>query len=230
MRILPNPTAAERKRHNDEAFLPLAPYPEPSLRLPLCPMHRSYLLHLCLSILLASLVAACSSTHQIQTAPPRPAVALSPDTVDATPRALLSVVVQTGTTALPDDVAGLRLRIAEIRLKPTNGTWTNYPADLNQFEWNAQNRPRRTILSTHVPATAYDSVAVVLGDLYLTFDANAGGPLTTPREAPARLPLAWTLREDRAATLRLTFEPGASLMRTRDCHWIFTPFFQAAVE
>ncbi len=185
---------------------------------------------LCLPLLLFGCLAACSSTQQIETAPPRPAVALSPDTTEAIPQALLSVVVETGTTALPADVASLRLRIAEIQLKPTNGAWTSYPAAVNRFEWSAGNRLRRTVLSTQIPAAAYDSVAVVLDDLYLTFDANAGGPLTMPRDAPTQLPLAWTATQERPTTLRLTFEPGASLVHTRDCRWIFAPFFLAVVE
>lgn len=176
------------------------------------------------------LLAGCSSTKEIETAPPRPALPVHPDTTVTEPRAALSVVVETGQTRLPDAVQALRFRLIEVQLLSTEGMWVRYPADVNTFEIEGGGRTRKTVLSTQIPPAAYDSLALLLGDVFVQFDANAGGPLTLPRDTPLKMPVAMPLVLGRRTTLRLRFEAGASLSRTPDCRWLFLPFFDAEVH
>lgn len=178
---------------------------------------------------LLGLVGCSSGTREIQTARPISAVA-PPDTAVAPDRALLTVIVETGESPLPAAVEALRFRIAEVHLKPADSLWTAYPADMNRFELTDGSTVRRTILSTQIPATSYDSLALDLSDVYVEFDANAGGPLTMARDRPLLFPITLDYDSRDRATVRLTLEPGASLSQSADCRWFFTPFVQVAVE
>ncbi len=191
------------------------------------PAVRRFVLRCCLLGLLA---AGCSSTREIETAPPRPAVPVVTDTTGTAMLAPLTVLVEMGPTALPADVQAMQFRVAEVHLKPTDGAWTSYPADVNSFLIAGNRRTRKAVLSTRVPPAAYDSLAVSLSEVFVQYGANAGGPLTLPRRTPLRLPLTTSLAIGRSTTIRLVFEPGASLSRTDDCRWFFLPFFEARVE
>ncbi len=191
-------------------------------------MYARYpLLSCCLALLLA---AGCSSTTQIQTAPPRPAMQAPPDTMATTDLALLTVVVETGDTALPEAIQAMQFRLAEVRLKPADGDWAVYPSDANAFEISAGQPARKVVLSTQIAPVPYDSLALVLSDIFVFYDANAGGPLTLPRETPLTFPLAAHPTVDQPTMLRLRFEPGASLTHDANCQWFFLPFFEAIIE
>lgn len=175
------------------------------------------------------LVIGCSTTTQIQTAPPRPALTSQPDTATTTDMARLTVVVDIGRTALPEDVQAMQFRIAEIHLKATDAGWTTYPADVNSFEISAGTRTRKIVLSTQIPPAAYDSLGLVLNNIFVFYTANAGGPLTMPGDAPLLLSLGVQLTTETPTTLELLFEPGASLSRTPACQWFFLPFFEVKI-
>lgn len=191
-------------------------------------MHACYPLIACCFV--ALLLAGCSSTTQIQTAPPRPALPAPPDTTETADLARLTVVVETGDTALPEAIQAMQFRIAEVRLKRADGGWTTSPSDANTFEVSAGQPVRKTVLSTQIAPVAYDSLALVLSDVFVFYDANAGGPLTLPRDAPLTLPLAIQPLTDQPTMLRLRFEPGASLTHDADCRWFFLPFFEVVIE
>ena len=191
-------------------------------------MDARYPLLVCgLALLMAT---GCSSTRQIQTAPPRPALEPSPDTTATTDLALLTVVAETGDTALPEAIQAMQFRLAEVRLKPTDGDWIVYPSDANALEITASQRARKVVLSTQVAPVVYDSLALVLSDIFVFYDANAGGPLTLPRDTPLTFPLAAHPSVDQPTVLRLRFEPGASLTHDADCRWFFLPFFETIIE
>ena len=175
-------------------------------------------------------VVGCSSTQQIQTAAPRTALPTPADTLETADLARLTIIVETGETPLPDAVQAMQFRVAEVRLKPADGPWTAYPADVNSFDIAAGSRARKVVLSTLVPPAAYDSLDVALSDVFVFYDANAGGPLTMPRETPLALPLAARLTTEQPTTLHLLFEPGASLSHDADCRWYFLPFFDVMME
>ena len=183
-----------------------------------------------LACCLALLAAGCSSTTQIQTAPPRPALEPSPDTVATTDLALLTVVAETGDTALPEAIQAMQFRLAEVHLKPADGDWVIYPSDANAFEISTGQPARKVVLSTQVAPVAYDSLALVLSDVFVFYDANAGGPLTLPRDTPLTFPLSSHPTLEQPTMLRLRFEPGASLTHDADCRWFFLPFFEAIIE
>lgn len=176
------------------------------------------------------LLAGCSATREIQTAPPRPAVALLPDTTVTADRASLTVTIEPGATRLPAAVQALRFRVAEIHLKPTGGPWTVHPAEVNSVVISRNPMARKQVLSTRVPPASYDSLALTLADVFVQYDANAGGPLTLARDAPLRLPLTVPLAAGRRTMLRLVFEPGASLSHDAACRWFFLPFFETVLE
>lgn len=180
---------------------------------------------LLLLCMLAAPVVGCSSTTQIQTAVPQPALPPPSDTLAAADLARLTIMVETGQTALPEAVQAMQFRVAEVYLKPADSDWVTYPADVNSFDIGAGNRARKVVLSTLIPPAAYDSLGLTLSDVFVFYDANAGGPLTMPRETPLALPLAARLTIDQPTSLRLLFEPGASLSRDADCRWYFLPFF-----
>ena len=72
-------------------------------------------------------VVGCSSTTQIQTAAPRTALPTPTDTLETADLARLTIVVETGETPLPDAAQAMQFRVAEVRLKPAEGSWTAYP-------------------------------------------------------------------------------------------------------
>ena len=178
---------------------------------------------------LALWVVGCSSTTQIQTAAPRAALPTPTDTLATADLARLTIMVETGETALPDAIQAMRFRVAEVHLKPADGPWAAYPADVNSFEIGAGSRARKVVLSTLIPPAAYDSLGVALSDVFVLYDANAGGPLTMPRDTPLALPLAARLTIDQPTSLRLLFEPGASLSQDANCRWYFLPFFDVTL-
>ncbi|RMH60526.1 MAG: hypothetical protein D6685_10265, partial [Bacteroidetes bacterium] len=172
----------------------------------------------------------CGGTRPIETAPPRPAPSIVPPRPPDTGRATLVIQVATGGTPLPADVQALRFRLAEVRLKARGGAWTSYPADAGRFQITAEARPRKTVLSTRLPPVPYDSLALVLEDVFVQYGPNAGGPLTLTRGEPLRLAHPLAPIPDQTTTLHLTFEPGASLSRDAACRWFFLPFITARVE
>ena len=176
------------------------------------------------------LAAGCSSTTQIQTAPPRPALTPPPDTTATTDLARLTVTVETGDTGLPEAIQAMQFRLAEIHLKPADGDWIVYPSDAGTFEISAGQAVRKSVLSTRVLPVAYASLALVLRDVFVFYDANAGGPLTLPRDTPLTLPLAATPTTNQPTILRLRFEPAASLTHGAHCRWFFLPFFETLIE
>lgn len=186
------------------------------------PMHRlSHTARCCL--LLATLSLGCSATEQIQTAPPQPATPGASGGTAAL-RAPLTLTLQTGATPLPEDITSLRFRVEEVWLKPAGGDWKPYPAEVNAFEIQRERVVRKTVLSTRVPPAAYDSLAILLRDVFVLFDANAGSPLTLQRDTPLKLALPLRPEVGKATAVRLTFEPGASLTKTANCRWYFLPF------
>ncbi len=192
-------------------------------------MERLLAAGLAASLLVGSL--GCSTTREIETAPPTPAVAAPDQPSQTVQRALLTVLVETGTTALPAEAQALRFRLDEVLLKVAGDTaWTSLPADANRFEIRPNLPERKRVLLAQPPPAAYDSLALTFSDVFISFDANAGGPLTLPREAPIHLALPFRMAPGERTTIRLTFEPGASLSRTPDCRWLFLPFFTARVE
>jgi hypothetical protein len=176
------------------------------------------------------LALGCSSTREVYTTPPRPARPAEEEAGAARQRAEFSVLVETGETPLPEDVQALRFRIEEIRLRQAAGEWTTYPADAAQFEIRAGRPARKIVLATRLPPARYDSLALTLADVFVLFDANAGAPLTLPRDTPLKMALPLTPTAGTRTTLRLTFQPGASLMRTSDGRWFFLPFFEPSVD
>ncbi len=192
-------------------------------------MHNVLMRSLCLGVLLGTI--GCGGARQIQTSPPQPAT-LSGRSTDANGQmALLSVDVQVGESALPEDVRALRFRVEEVRLKAEDGGWTTYPADVNSFEIMATRRPGvKTVFSTRIPPQRYDSLALVLSDVFVLYDENSGGPLTMPRDTPLRLALAVEPAAAAPARVALTLEPGASLTHDASCRWFFLPFWRLAIS
>lgn len=177
-----------------------------------------------LGLVVVLAAAACGGPREIVTAPPVPATTPA-DLAPAAARARLTVELEPGRTPLPDDVARLRFRVDEVWLKPAGGAWTVYPAGVQVVVDGA--RRRKALLVAAVPPVAYDSLALRLADVYVEFDANAGAPLTLPRDLPLRLGRAFHPAVGATTTLGLVFEPGASLARTPAGRWLFAPFFTA---
>ncbi len=190
---------------------------------------RLVLFSRCWAGVLLVLVGGCSPTTRIRATPPEPAPALAARPQEAEQRVRLTVTLEMGRTPLPPQVQGMRFRVQEVRLKQVAGPWTTYPAGANSFEVGTGMPARKTVLATLVLPAAYDSLALTFTEVYVAYSAHAGGPLTLSRDAPLRMPLR--LQPDRPTILRLTFEPGASLIHEAACcRWYFLPFVTATVE
>jgi hypothetical protein len=194
-------------------------------------MAHSYFNFVVSAGLVVVLLAGCGGTRQIQTAPPRPA----PTTVRSTDAngqmALLTIDVVVGESALPADTRALRFRVEEVRVKPRDGAWETYPADVNSFEITSSRRAgSKTIFSTRIPPQRYDSLGLVLSDVFVLYDENAGGPLTMARGRPLELGVELDARAETPLRAELTLEPGASLTRDDTCRWFFLPFWTVRVE
>ncbi len=182
------------------------------------------------SLVMATAMNGCSGARQIQATPPQPALSDSGGVPEAPRRGYLAISLEMGPTTLPNDIQSIRFRITEILLKEKTKGWTAFPADINTFEVSRERSERKMILSTQVTPARYDSIAVAFNDIYVTFDANAGGPLTMARNRPVHLGTEAETRLDRRTLLRLTFEPGASIQRSEDCRWFFLPFLTVSAE
>ncbi|MDZ4699021.1 MAG: hypothetical protein SH809_04880 [Rhodothermales bacterium] len=180
---------------------------------------------------LVILLAGCGGTRQIQTAPPRPAPAAVRSAEVNGQMALLTIDVVVGESALPADARALRFRVDQVRVKPRGGVWETYPADVNSFEIAATRRAgSKTIFSTRIPPQRYDSLGLVLSDVFVLYDENAGGPLTMARDRPIELGVALDARAETPLRAELTIEPGASLTQDAACRWFFLPFWTVRVE
>jgi len=189
-----------------------------------------YIRYLVLTGCLILLAAGCSTTTQIQTGSPQPALPSPSATPETNDLARLTITLEAGETVLSEDIEAMQFRIAAVHLKPVDGDWTVYPAGVNTFEIPAGRRARKTVLSTQIPPAAYDSLRLELSDVFVFYDANAGGPLTMPRDTPLTLGLSTRLTTEQPTTLRLVFEPGASLSHDAACRWFFLPFFEVHTE
>jgi hypothetical protein len=186
-----------------------------------------YLGGLLLTVAAMLALPACSSTSQIRTTPPLPVVLPEKLTEYAEPLALLTVLLTTGTDALPPGVASFQFRINAVRLRAADGTWTQYAASGHRFEFSGAQSLERNILTARVPAVAYDSVIVTFDDLFLHFGPNAGGPLSQSGNNEVRSAVDLELEPAREHVLHLRFEPGTGLRRSADCHWLFSPVVTA---
>lgn len=179
-----------------------------------------------LSVTLLLLLAGCGGTRQIQTLPPQPATGTVRVTDAGNPLASLTLEVQIGESALPAEVRALRFRVEGVRLKPRGGEWVSYPADVNSFDITATRRGgEKTILSTLVPPQVYDSLGLALRDVFVLYDANAGGPLTMARDEPLVLAIDAAPTTEAPHRVVLTMEPGASVLHDAACRWYFLPVF-----
>lgn len=183
-----------------------------------------------LSVILIT-ASGCASQREIETSRPRPREEAAGAGTEAARQARLIVALQQGRTELPDDVASLRFRVAEVRLHSGDGAWTRLPSDVNTIEFAAGSRNgRRTILDTRVAPAAYDSLAIALERVFVQFNENSGAPLATADGAPQRLALDLHLDRSVPTSLTLNLEVGASLTRSPDCSWFFVPVFRPEVE
>lgn len=166
----------------------------------------------------------CASTQEIETSPPMPRTGVA-DEAETSQEAPLSIVMGLGETALPGDVSHLRFRVAEIRLRQSaDGEWIRLPSDTAPVEVVEDTRNvRKTLLEARIAPVAYDSLSIVFDDVFVRFGTNAGGPLTTGREAPHQLALGFEPEPGVLTRVMLTLEPGASLTRSPDCRWFFVP-------
>lgn len=175
------------------------------------------------------LASGCSSTRQIETSRPQTIDPADRTGEPASGQARLVVVMEQGDTSLPDEIDRFEFRIAEVRLHEAGGSWIRLPSETHQFTLPIARRARRTVLNTRVTPARYDSVALSFDQLFARFGENAGARLTAGDE-PLRLALDFTTSLETNATIRLRFEPGASLRRAPDCRWFFVPVVQTSVE
>lgn len=181
----------------------------------------------CLGLLLGMSVG-CSSIEEVRTTPPRAAVPPPDTTVEV--GVPVAVTMEVLPPALPDDVASLQFRAREVWLHTPSEGWTSYPADVHQFVVEGSRPERRSILSSRVPPARYDSIGVVLEDVYVTFDPHAGSPLTMPRGEPFKVPVSLSLREQQPARIQLLVDAEASLWQDDRCRWFFVPFITVEVQ
>lgn len=127
-------------------------------------------------------------------------------------------------TSLPPDVDTVRFRISELRFRLRGGGWESFPISGAPVSVSAGEQATRVLLNTQIRPGAYDSVQVTLGDVYLEFAANAGGPVTTGQLPAAARAAALQLSAATATSLDLTLDAGASLSRDSACRWYFLPF------
>ena len=200
--------------------------------------HRAFALQPALALTAAAfscgllLLAGCSSTRQIETSPPQTIdAAEQEDDRPTTQQARLTVSLEQGETALPDDIERFEFRIAEVRLHETGGGWIRLPSDVHHFTLPLPQRSRRVVLDTQIAPAAYDSVALTFDRLFARFSENAGAPLTAAAgDEPLRLALNLSTSLDTRSAVTFQFEPGASLRRAPDCRWFFVPTLRAVVE
>ena len=172
------------------------------------------------------LASGCASTRQIETASPR--VFNTPESVEANVAgmSLLSVEMETGLTALPEEVDALRFRVDEVRLKSSNGRWLSFPAEQTRIEILPGRPLNKTLLTTRVLPADYDSLAIQIRDVFVLFGENAGSALTIPSNGVSYQSLELHVGPENPSYLRVLIEPGASLAKDTECRWHFVPFWR----
>ncbi len=140
------------------------------------------------------------------------------------------VEMETGSTSLPEDIQALRFRVEEIHLHTMRDGWIALPADLNNVEIVPNRSFSRQLLSTHVLPASYDSLGVRIGDVFVLYGENAGGPLAWPKRRVVKSSLNVDPKVGATTQIRLVFEPGASLSQDDNCRWYFVPFWSSEVR
>ncbi len=180
--------------------------------------------HLLILLAAGATLAACGSSRQIIAQPPVSGIERGGIDTSSGLTFPLTIVLQTGASALEKDVATLRFQVDSVGLKSPEQAWRWYPADRNLFEISAGHLPERIILSTRVPESAYDSLALSFQDVYVQFNPHAGAPLTAGEHVPLTLPARIAAEGTGRQMLTLVLEPGPSVTRSADCRWYFVPF------
>lgn len=180
---------------------------------------------LCLALLLG-LFSGCARTRSIEALPPRPGVQNGSTNADLLQAGLarLEVKLEVPAQSMPEDAASVRFRVAGLRLRESGGMWHSYPAGAGVIRVDGRERLERTVLSTQISPAKYDSVEISFDDVYVEFDANAGGPITS-EESPRAARLVEVEAEvggEMIVILRL--DPAASLIQDSSCRWHFLPF------
>lgn len=181
------------------------------------------------ALALLLVVGGCAQTRSIEAQPPRPAARLDTSAAALTEAGLgrLEVLLVADGSPLPADVARVQLRASEVRLHQVDGSWLSFPASTGRFALESDQAQVRSILNTQVPPALFDSIEVHFDEVYLEFGANAGSALTmaSPPRAVRRLDLRPEV--GRTVRVRLTLNPGASVMQDEACRWHFLPFITA---
>lgn len=173
------------------------------------------------AILALSLLMGCGSVSEVNVAAPRPAATDSSAT--ATTRASLTLDLESGTQALPEGVSSTRFRVREVWMKARGDEWTKRLAATEPFVVDGANPVQRTLLSTAIPAQRFDSLALVLDDVYIEYGPNAGGRPDVAGTNPVKLAARFTPSADQLNTLLLRYEAATSVARDSTGRWSFRP-------
>lgn len=183
------------------------------------------LLLLCLFVL-----AGCARTRSIEALPPRPVVVSEAGELLAAGLARLEVRLSVPEQPEREEVEAMRLRVTGVRFRNSDGTWRSFPAAGGLLRIDSREKLDRSVLSTQVDPALYDSVEVTFGDLYVEFDANAGGPIVSETAPTARRALHVRTQAGKETVVEVRLDPEASLIRDSDCRWHFLPFVTVEVD
>lgn len=188
-----------------------------------------HILMACMLMGVGLAAAGCGGTREVEASRPRAYQPNEEPPPESAGQARVRVFIQQGETDLPEDIQQLSFRTAEVRLRTSAGEWVRLPSDAGavELERNRGALPR-LVLDTRIAPATYDSMEIGLSHVFVRFNENSGGPLTTASDTPQRLAFDLEAALDVATTIHLRLEPEPSLRRTQDCRWFFVPVFRPA--
>jgi hypothetical protein len=170
---------------------------------------RFFIIPCTASLIAGSLLIGCSSIDQVTTRPPVPAV--QPVTDVAVTQVPLSVMIETGQSRPPTQLAALSFRISEIWVKPEDGEWHRRRTQTGSIRIKPEEPVRRTVLSAAIPTGSYESVALLIENVRAEYQGNAGGPLSSPEGTPVEIDLSFTAQRNAAVVLNLLLDAQSSV-------------------
>ena len=176
---------------------------------------------LLLSFSVIALLAGCRSSRIIEVPPPSSSDSQLANSGSA--RGSVNVILETGQREMPDGVQSVRFRVNEVEFRSNVGQWTQRLSNRETVSATKTRRSEVPLLSTELAAVPYDSIAIHVTDVYVEYNAHAGGPLIPVH---SRVSLSVDLEPDPASaqTIRLMFHPAQSIRADSAAFlWRFEP-------
>jgi len=178
-------------------------------------------------LLAVALHIGCSTSRVVEME--APSVSDAFDHTDDEARGSVNVILHT-SSEMGSGIESTRFRVAEISFRRTTGQWIQRLSNREAISATRSHRSAVSLLSTELAAFPFDSLAISLSDVFVTYNRHAGGMLI-PEDDPIQLPITLLPDPTEAADIHLQFHPAESVrLDTMALRWMFEPKFTVIAD